>query len=368
MKNIENQEKIEYLNDNIVRTKKVFRVGPGEFDLIGIDRIRKHECGCPRATVIMLPGSNSNFSTSFEKMALFLAKHHVDVWGVDFRYTFVPDNTSTSPPNPYCMVTGCTFMQNWDTNLHLSDLDMVVKMAELSAPGGKVFILGWSQGAFFAYRYAISHPELKGIIPIDIVYNLDPIFTEIADKARAEIAARRSKISQGIYYEEVLLAKFIAAEALTNPDSPSTVIPGLTNRQAALFTTTATYQLGASPIPNFRYNQGDLTGLKYTDLQFALQQSITLNNFQSIYPITEIREQWLDLTIPSITVPILYVGAELGFGIYGFYTPNMIHNTNPDVETYLVPDYGHVDIVYSNTGAEDLWRKIYRWIMTHSEE
>ncbi len=359
--------KTEYLNDNIVKTRKIFRVGPGEFDFIGVNRIKKNGCHCSRATVIMLPGSNSNFDTSFEKMANFLAKQHIDVWGVDFRYTFVPDNTNTNPPNPYCIVTGCSFMQNWDTNMQISDLDMVVKMAELSAPRGKVFVLGWSQGGYLAYRYANNNPNLKGIIPIDIVYNLDPIFTEIADKTRAEIVARRAKISQGIYYEDVLLAKYIALLALTDPDGPSTIVPGLSNKQAALFATTASYQLGINPIPNYRYNQGDLTGLKYSDLQFALQMSLSVNSFQGLLVLTELREQWLESVIPNITVPILHIGAEFGFGIYGFYTPNIIQNTNSNVETYLVPDYGHADLAYSNTAREDVWNRICQWIMTHSE-
>jgi pimeloyl-ACP methyl ester carboxylesterase len=78
--------------------------------------------------------------------------------------------------------------------------------------------------------------------------------------------------------------------------------------------------------------------------------------------LTELREQWLNPTIPSITIPILYIGAELGFGIYGSYTPNMISNTNPNVDIHIIPDYGHADLVYSNTANNDVWETILEWI------
>lgn len=355
-------EKIDYLEEDIVKTRQIFRVGPGEFDLIGINKITKNSQKSI-ATLVMIPGSNSDFDTSFDKMSICLAKKKIDIWGIDFRYSFVPNNINTSP---YCIVTGCNFMQNWNTDLHLSDLDIVVKMAEQSSPDNKVFITGWSQGAYLAYRYSITKPNLKGIIPIDVIYNLDLTLTDIVDKTRAEIAVRNSKINSGIFYEDVLTIKYIAYQALTNPDGLSVVIPGLTNKQAALFALTQTYRLGVNPIPNYRFNQGDLVSLRHTDLDFALQQGLKLNSFQSILVLTELRNQWLDSNIPNITVPVLYIGAEFGFGTYGLYTPNAIRTFNPNVETLIVPDYGHADLVYSNTAKDDVWINIYKWIKKYS--
>ncbi len=351
------------MNGDLTESTKIIQVGQGPFDKIRIHRITKNVCGCQPASVVLMPGSNSDFDTSFQKMATFLASRNIDVWGIDFRYSFVPDNTDS---NPYCLATDCSFFRDQNTNLHLSDLDIVVKMAELTSRDGKVFVGGWSQGAYFAYRYAINNHNLKGIIPIDIVYNLDPTLTDIADKTRTDISARMTKINSGIYYEDVLASKFVAYQTLTNPDGPSTIIPGLTNKQVALLAATATYQFGINPIPNYRYNQGDLNGLKYADLNFIMQQGLKLNNFQSILPLTELLQQWLIPEIPNITVPILYIGAEYGFSTFGLYTPNLIHNTNPDVNTYIVPDYGHADLMYSNTGDSDVWSIIYEWIRRHT--
>lgn len=351
------------MNEDLNISTKTVQVGPGSFDKIGIHRITKNICGCQPATIVLVPGSNSSFDNSFQKIATFLASRDIDVWGIDFRYSFVPNNIDS---RPYCLAADCSFFKNQNTDLHLSDLDIVVKMAELTSKNGKVFIGGWSQGANFAYRYAINNPNLKGIIPIDVIYNLDPTLTDITNKTMAEIATRMTKINSGIYYEDVLGIKFIAYKALIDPNGNSTIIPGFTNKQAALFALAQTYQLGINPIPNFRYTQGDLIGLKYTDFNFAIQQGLNLNSFQSILTLTELRQQWLSPEIPNITVPILHVGAEYGFGTFGLYTPNKMHEFNPDVDTHIIPDYGHADLMYSNTGESDVWITIYEWIRRHT--
>jgi len=113
-KNINNlEQKTEYIDKDIVKTKNILRVGSGDFDLIGITRIRRMN-ECPPTTIVMAPGSNSDFDTSFNKMAVYLARLNIGVWGIDFRYSFVPDNINSYP---YCLVTGCNFMKDWNTDL-----------------------------------------------------------------------------------------------------------------------------------------------------------------------------------------------------------------------------------------------------------
>lgn len=351
-------------SNHIVEINEVIQVGKGPFDKIGIHRLTKDIHGCNHCTVVMVPGSNSDFNTSFFKMATFLANRGVDVWGIDFRYSFVPNDINF---NPYCLATDCSFFKDQDTSLHISDLDIVVKMANTVAKDGKVFLLGFSQGAYFAYRYASQHSDLKGIIPLDIAYNIDPVNTDIIANARADVIARQVKIANGTYYEDVLTEKFIAGQAAQNPDGPSPVIPGLTNKQAFLFALTATYQLPGFHVPGYRFNQGTLAGLVHTDYNLMVTQTGKLNSFQSILPLTELREQYIEPipSIPNITVPILHIAAELGSGAFGFYTPDQISTFNNDVTKYMIQDYGHADLVYSNTADIDVWDNICKWIKDH---
>ncbi len=356
--------------NNINDIKELFKtiqVGPGEFDKIGIHRLTKDICGCSNHTIVMIPGSNSDFDTSFFKMARFLASKDIDVWGIDFRYSFVPNDIDS---NPYCLATDCSFFRNQNTDLHISDLDIIVKMAQLTAKNGKVFLLGFSQGAYFAYRYASiqsNQSGLKGIIPVDIAYNIDPVNTEIIANARLDVIARQAKIANGIYYEDVLTEKFIAGQSAQDPDGPSPVVPGLTNKQAFLFALTTTYQLPGFHITDFRYNQGTPAGLVHTDYNLMITQTEKLNSFQSILLLTENIQQYIEPTplIPNVTVPIFHVSAEFGFGSFGLYTPNQIGVFNNDVTNCMIPNYGHADLIYSNTADIDVWNKICKWIKKH---
>lgn len=348
------------LGDNIIARKEIFQVGSGEFDRIGINRIAKKGCRF-RSTVVMVPGSNSDFSTSFAGMAKYLASVGIDVWGIDFRYSFVPDSTDSAP---YCLDRDCGFMKDWNTDMHLSDLDLVVKLAELAALD-KVVLIGFSQGAYFAYRYASRNVrQLKGMVAMDIAYNLDLANSELIEKVKAEVNARKEKMTQGIYYEDVLAEKYIGELAYNNPDDQSPVIQGLTNRQALLFAVTATYQLPAFSLPGYRYTQGDLTGLKYTDYDFILGRVFDLNSFQSLLPMTGLYEQWTEEKpqVPEVAVPLFHIGAEFGFGQYGLYTPEAISKSNPNVKSCLITDYGHADLVYSKTAKYEVWEKIVEWV------
>ena len=107
------------MDDNITNITKVIQVGKGPFDKIAIRRITKSPCGCNHHTIVMVPGSNSDFDTSFFNMATFLASEGIDVWGIDFRYSSVPNDINY---DPYCTVADCSFFKDQDTTLHISDL------------------------------------------------------------------------------------------------------------------------------------------------------------------------------------------------------------------------------------------------------
>ena len=346
---------------DIIEKKETIQVGSGEYDRIGITRVTRKKCGCSRYTAVMVPGAFSDFNTTFSKMAKYLAARDVDVWGMDLRYAFVPDDLNTVP---YCQHADCSFMKDWNTDMHISDIDRVVKMAELSSTD-RVFLIGFSQGAYFAYRYASQHPDLKGIVAMDIAYNLDPALTDLIARTKAEVDANNAKMQSGIYYEDNLAVKTIAGLAYSDPEGPSPVIPDMTNRQAALFAITATYQLEFS-VPNYRYAQGDITGLKYSDYNFVLEQAMKLKSFQSIVPTTELYTQWIQESpqIPDIRIPLLYVGAEFGFGEFGLYTPGKVKTFNKNVSVCFVNDYGHGDLVYAENAKYDVWTKILKWIIS----
>jgi hypothetical protein len=124
------------LIDNIYKYSFIFKVGKGRFDKIGVYRVVMEQWPPTPKTkaVMMVHGDTSSFDSEFlmstlsevpeipndHCLGVYLAQNNVDVWGVDRRWTFVPDKTKKF-----------SFMENWDTALHLADLRLGVKFARI---------------------------------------------------------------------------------------------------------------------------------------------------------------------------------------------------------------------------------------------
>lgn len=334
---------IQELGNNLCFEKDIIQLGNG--DKIGVNRVYKKEHEHNKNNVFMIPGANADFWTSFSEIAKYLALRDIDVYGIDFRYSFISDCSD-----------GCTFMKEWDTETHISDIDTVITTLHLSS--NDIIILGFSMGAYYAYKYAERHPELKGIMAIDIVYTLDSTPENIPLINATDNEILRLKETR-ICYEDVSTNIYMANLALNTPDGQSPIIEGMTNKQAFLLAVTATYQFGFS-VPNYIYAQGDITGLKYTNYDFIIEKAMNLNPFQSIVPTIELYNQWIHPTVPNISSPLFYLGAEFGFGALGLYVPNTIKLYNENVDTLIVEDYGHADLIWSEN--DKIKHLICEWI------
>lgn len=420
------------LVDNIYKYTWILKVGPGEFDKIGVYRVVKEKMPwipiIASKAVVLVHGDATNFDTSFlgstlshqvpvdQSLGIFLAKNNVDVWGVDRRWTFVPDYYPGTE-YPYCYVEGCTFMKNWNTALHVSDIKAGVKLARtvrgLSGSGfGKILMLGHSRGAEFAYAYANDEtqaPEflrdLKGIIPVDIVLKFDPVNAaeQIRNACKRYDSLVHCKLNQGIFFlDDALVVKTLAGLAQADPDSPSPFLPGLTNKQALLFAVSATYQTELYPdpanacspapedllrlptIPFYHYLAGAFdqfgipTGLQFTNLNFLFDLTSFTPSFQSIGEAIDGEALWcnqidvpFDDHLSAIRIPVLYVGAGGGFGEFGKYSLTLLGS--PDKNSLVVQtdptdralDYGHADVLWANNAKSLVWVPIYNWIIRH---
>ncbi len=338
---------IHNIENNLCLKKDIIQVGIT--DKIGVNIVykkgRNNKKGHKKDIVFMLPGANTDFWTSFSEVAKYLALRDIDVYGIDFRHSFTSDCNN-----------GCTFMKKWDTNTYLSDIDRAINEAGILP--SNIILLGFSMGAYYAYKYTEKHPELKGIIPIEIAYTLEPITENISLINATHNEIKRIKNSN-IYYEDMSASIYMANLTQNAPDKQSPIIEGMTNKQAFLLTVTATHQFGFS-VPNYRYAQGDLNNLKYTNYDLIIKKALALNPFQSVVPTTELYNQWTQNTVPIITIPTLYLGAECGFGSIGLYVPNIIKLYNSNVKSHIIEDYGHADIVWAKDNKSKYL--IYEWI------
>lgn len=415
------------LIDDIYKYSFIFKVGNGDFDKIGVYRVVKEKQSVPikaKNAVMMVHGDTSDFDSEFlmstlsevseipkdHSLGIYLAQNNVDVWGVDRRWTFVPDNYPETTV-PYCYIDGCSFMQDWDTALHLADLKLGVKFARiirgLTRSGwGKMFMLGHSRGAAFAYAYANDETQitewrrdLRGIIPVDMVYKFDPAQTALIDNSCLKCDKLQEKFDSGIFYsDEAVGLKYIAYQAYMFPEDPSGIIPGFTNQQAAWFVLSATYmteddpfyedsEMTSPPVPFYHYCAGTFangllpTGLQFTNSDYMLDFAFAVPSFQSLGEMID-GEALLcgddtpyDDHLEEITIPVFYVGAAGGFGEYGVYTTTLLGSyNNNDVDTLIVElyppeavalDYGHIDLLFADDAESLVWEPIYNWIKIH---
>ncbi len=65
--------------------------------------------------------------------------------------------------------------------------------------------------------------------------------------------------------------------------------------------------------------------------------------------------------LDEITIPVLYVGGETGFGgYYGNYTISLLGSEDKTI--LIVPGYGHLDVLTGDNAKTDVWKPIYKWI------
>jgi pimeloyl-ACP methyl ester carboxylesterase len=374
------------------------RVGAGAFEEIGIHRVvRETAPNVPARTskaVFLAHGDVWNFRGAFltasasaalpdsQSLPVFLAENGVDVWGIDFRWTFVPQGT-----------TDFSFMEDWGIETDARDLGIALGVARvtraLTGSGfGKIHLLGWSRGGQTGYAYLNTESQLpqglrqvKGFIPADIFLKTDDeALRQAACDRVTGLAGAPPQSENGVLFQ--LLG--VLANADPNGASPIPLFAGLTNRQAALFVGTLTFQI-FQPVPFYHFVAGTFdanslpNGLLYTDETAFFDFESLASPYEPNQVVIDGDAVVCDQTdvafddhLEDITVPVLYVGAGGGFGEFGVYTTTLLGST--DVTTLIVDkapdaariiDYGHAELFLANDAQALVWQPILDWIQAH---
>jgi hypothetical protein len=369
------------------------RVGSGPYDRIGVHRVTKEIAPDVPArssrALFLAPGDIWNFRAAFEGRAnplpVFLAQNGIDVWGIDYRWTFVPAS-----------VTDLSFLHDWGLEQDARDLGVAIGVARLTrgltgSGFGKVFLLGWSRGGQIGYAYLDGETQLppalrqvKAFIPVDIYLKTD--VPDLQSKACQRAQATEAAIAGGMdAATSGVLINAIGAAAVADPGGPSAVVPGLDNRQAGLLVGEETFALlgGLEPVPFYHFTggtfdaQGAPSGLSYSNDADLLHFEIGASPYQ---PNRELADADLstcgqqdvpfDDHLGQIKVPVLYIGAGGGFGQYGVYTTTLLGSTDVTIHiTTLSPvriaDFGHADLFLGDQARTLVWQPILDWVRGH---
>jgi hypothetical protein len=388
------------LTGNIAEYSFRIPVGKGQFDIIGIHRVvRERSPWRPVRTsraLMMAHGDIWNFRAAFladpeRNLPVFLARNGIDVWGIDFGWTFVPATT-----------TDLSFLRNWGIERDARDLGLALALArgvrfETNDGSGKMLLLGWSRGAQIGYAYLDRESQLpvrlqqvRGFIPVDIYLKTD--VEELRQAACARYLASLPLWQAGTYENgNGTLVLTIWQLAATDPNGASPILTGFTNRQASLVVGSMTFLFfppGLGPAPLYHFTggtfdaQGVPTGLLYTPESALLALEKGSAPFQPARELLDadaagcddesIADVPFDDHLGDIEVPVLYVGGNGGIGSLGIYTTTLLGSQ--DVTSLVVDlqppanqlaEFGHADIFLAANAQSLVWQPVLSWIQGH---
>jgi pimeloyl-ACP methyl ester carboxylesterase len=379
-------------------------VGSGPFDVIRIHRVVKEVSpgrpakkmegvlllpGLPQLVEgIFLPEPSPGRPVELSSAALFLASHGVDVWGMDYGWSFIPYPT-----------TDFGFLRGWGIDKDAAHIQIAMSIARwlraTSEQGnGPIHLLGFSYGGFLVYAAAgedTKRPgnlrDIKGIIPVDgTSFKAVPGSTQQLNSCNNAKAARAS-LDAGVYHTDSSATMIGGFTALNYPDDLSPlsgaavppppappVFPAFpaytfTNFQAALVNPIRNKFLGGSYTvtppavsPNFTDSMRWVMIMTKTPAYAPNQWNYdnTASRCASdTFPVA------FDDHLGDIDVPILYIARQET----GFYTTTLTQSrdvtkvlVNPTLDPSL---YGHADFFLANNAASEIWQAILDWIEAH---
>jgi hypothetical protein len=407
----------ERVVDDIYHYSVDVRVGPTESDTITLHRVVKERgVWSPKAgaeSVFMVHGDAWDFRGAFmastltsavpvkHSIAVYLAEHGVDVWGIDLRWTRVPLGTADF-----------SFMKDWSLGTHARDVGTGLTVARAVRArtgngGGKVNLLGWSRGAMVSYAYLNAETQLpparrhvSGFIPVDMVVKFGPD-AEVQRQwacvraALADAQLQAGRVEGGLLGPGAGVAVMMLGEAaVSHPDDIAPApFPPLPNKLLAIALGAATFSFIAAPeygvqptVPVYHFNSGQFAGggsptaLRYVKERQFFDFMRSAHPFPSLKEIVE-SEQLLcgqedlpyDDHLGQITVPVLHMSAAGGFGSYGEYLPKKllgsrdvtVKRVQRESDDQRFADYGHADLFLADDAPERVWKPIFQWMKQH---
>jgi pimeloyl-ACP methyl ester carboxylesterase len=379
------------LGDDIVHYRYTVTVGPGKYDVIRLHRVIKerhpHHPDRTVDGVLMLPGSPNFIESIFmeplisqvpawdRSVSVFLAQNGIDVWGMDYGWALVPEET-----------TDFSFMKGWGIakdSRHAEAALTVARWIRGSTGQGlaPLHLLGFSWGAVLVYPIAAEEARMppflrnvKGIIVADVALKY-PSGSAEAASACNDLASIQALIDQGVYHagDGAFLTR-IGNLAVSDPEGASADLPGLTNYQAGLYIAAGNMWHFAGGVFG---DNGMPVDLRFTEPRLFFDVLKVLPPYTPV--ITDLAASQCGKTdlpfndhLAQITVPILYVGARGGFGESGYYTTTL--TGSKDITRFTVQllpddqrlyDFGHADLFTAAIAETKVWRPILDWLVAH---
>lgn len=387
------------LHGNVVHYWFDVAVGPGEFEKIRIHRVVEETSpGRPvrkMEGVLLLPGQPQLFEQIFlpqaspdvpaeeGSVALFLASNGVDVWGMDYAWSFIPYGT-----------TDFAFLEGWGVAKDTEHVRTALSIARwIRATSGQgvdpIHVLGLSYGGFLTYAVASEDTlrpgnlkNVKGIIPIDA-----GAFKNNSATGRATSCTSASNyaaiLASGVFATDSSAVMLNGRAALDHPDALSPFgLPALPPYFAAVSPNTFTkYEwLVASYVRSLFFGGTYVPDPPFVSTIFTDGARIVrlLANTPPYTPTqvnydtsasrceSDNRPVAFDDHLGEVAVPILAISRRQSPTADATTRTASGDITSVVMNPGMIPTlYGHADFLLANDAANVVWRPILDWILAH---
>ena len=389
------------LTDDIALYSMQIQVGEGPYDVMGLHRVVKERFpfwpirakksvmfvhGSPGLfREIFLTGLYSTSVPSDHAMPIALAEDGVDVWGVDLRWTLVPEETQDFG-----------FMADWNTDTDIADMRTALgaaRLIRLITGNGwrKMHYLGYSYGGYIGYAYLNmetqmprGHRHVRGFINVDYHFKTD--CEDCRERACVYADFYQYWLDSGVYADSTgQWGRDLSRLARSAPEDSSSFYPGMTNYQAAL-AYGSSFEAEYGLLPGYHLTTGEFNDAGIPTSLVNVSDDFWLDFMELWSPWTPVRSMLellqvacdsedlpYDDHLGEIKVPVLYVGAGGGFGEYGLYTLSLLGSTDITSQVFdeqSAPEerlhaLGHVDLFAGEQAPGWSWALIRSWVADH---
>jgi pimeloyl-ACP methyl ester carboxylesterase len=326
----------------------------GAYDHIRVHRYRT--AGPAKAALLYLPGTNMNGQVALadedHNLWVFLARRGVEVYTLDYRTAFPPSSG----------VSDLGFMADWTVDAFTEDIRAAAALARKESGRAKLFVSGFSRGAFFAYAYAGVEPDgVAGLVILDGPFknHAPAAFDRAAELAKVKASGWGSDVAGPMGWDN--RAKLLGAAA-ANPAGAAT---------------DAKYSTVGDQVSDLLYNAWGPGGLTNTKAQTKVQNvSRLLVGYDRWYPaiqnvegraiasVADDPDTKVDDNFGKWTVPVLFFGST---GMGADFLMNGIYSAaksgSKDVTLNVLERYGHLDIVVGEKARADVFEPTLAWIL-----
>jgi pimeloyl-ACP methyl ester carboxylesterase len=332
----------------------VFRaaVGLSPFDRIALHRYLRNSPSSahPSIEMLYLPGTNMNGEAANDdprySLILYLAKHGVGVWALDYRTHFVPPETPADQ---------LTELKGWTNELFGADIDVAAKYVLAQSGRQRIFVAGFSRGVSFAYAYAASHPDhVQGLLLLD-----GPIVSDRSNSPPPEPGVYATDVSgKHLTWDK---RQALLAMVIKNPDGPAPIPAFKTagdNLAHVVYSSSGFGGAGglANPVSGFSnlpalarllitYDRYWPTIQDYEDSDGPMLHALTGTNIPVLaFSSTNISPQWAQRVADS--------AATAG---------------SSSVTVRKLQGWGHLDILCGTHAEQDVYAPVLRWLRQHQK-